>query len=473
MKLVFNKYIIIILSFYAFWILGLPFIFTELLPKVCENISLNSDFTIEMDKPQLYLTPLPKASFKAKNIKVKSKKTEDFTSIENFETSIRLLPLLSGKVHINKIQASEIKINSVLKKELELDKNFFKNLNKTKIKLNELNVEEFAVNIHQPGLSEPVIYTARNIYFKKNARALNFNLSSELNIKGSISQANVNLYLPRNNDVDRSVVDVTFDNFDIAPLGDYLRQYLPNGLSDIRGIINVRIDKKNLQAVLDNCAVIMKDSAKSIILPDTLNINSKFNLTSKVINFEYVDVKSENIKASLSGAISNYLDKSITMVDFNVILDKSRVEDIVNLLPPIIVEEFNVYRLKHYKFYGDAIGNFSIKGDIYEPEVNGDVFINNGILIKPIKNANGATVKLNFTGKYVNFDVEVPAGGIERVWVKGGVELYNVKYSDMRIWSTKHVDLATAEEKVVPLHEILNFLIGPVPILGGERGWKY
>ena len=43
-------------------------------------------------------------------------------------------------------------------------------------------------------------------------------------------------------------------------------------------------------------------------------------------------------------------------------------------------------------------GNFSIKGDIYEPEVNGDVFINNGILIKPIKNANGATVKLNFTG---------------------------------------------------------------------------
>lgn len=131
----------------------------------------------------------------------------------------------------------------------------------------------------------------------------------------------------------------------------------------------------------------MKDSAKSIILPDTLNINSKFNLTSKVINFEYVDVKSENIKASLSGAISNYLDKSITMVDFNVILDKSRVEDIVNLLPPIIVEEFNVYRLKHYKFYGDAIGNFSIKGDIYEPEVNGDVFINNGILIKPIKNA--------------------------------------------------------------------------------------
>ena len=368
-------------------------------------------------------------------------------------------------MHINKIQASEIKINSVLKKELELDKNFFKNLNKTKIKLNELNVEEFAVNIHQPGLSEPVIYTARNIYFKKNARALNFNLSSELNIKGSISQANVNLYLPRNNDVDRSVVDVTFDNFDIAPLGDYLRQYLPNGLSDIRGIINVRIDKKNLQAVLDNCAVIMKDSAKSIILPDTLNINSKFNLTSKVINFEYVDVKSENIKASLSGAISNYLDKSITMVDFNVILDKSRVEDIVNLLPPIIVEEFNVYRLKHYKFYGDAIGNFSIKGDIYEPEVNGDVFINNGILIKPIKNANGATVKLNFTGKYVNFDVEVPAGGIERVWVKGGVELYNVKYSDMRIWSTKHVDLATAEEKVVPLHEILNFLIGPVPIM--------
>ena len=62
---------------------------------------------------------------------------------------------------------------------------------------------------------------------------------------------------------------------------------------------------------------------------------------------------------------------------------------------------------------------------------------------------NYKDLKLNFTGKYVNFDVDVPAGGIERVWVKGGVELYNVKYADMRIWSTNQVDLATAEEKII------------------------
>ncbi|MBQ3834823.1 MAG: hypothetical protein II816_04845, partial [Elusimicrobia bacterium] len=125
----------------------------------------------------------------------------------------------------------------------------------------------------------------------------------------------------------------------------------------------------------------------------------------------------------------------------------------------------DVYKLKKYKFYGDIIGNLSIKGKNLEPSINGNIYVNNGILTKPIVNAKGATIKLNFIGKYLNFDVLVPAGAGENVKVKGGVELYNVKYSDMRIWSSKNVNLQTAEDKVVPLHEILNFVIGPVPIM--------
>lgn len=465
MRKILNKYIIIILSFYAFWILGIPFIFSQTLPRVCENISHNSDYVVEIKKPQLFLYPLPIAKLKAENIEIKHKQETDYTNIKNLKVSVRLLPLLSGTVHINKIKADEIVINSVLKKELELDKDFFSDFRKAKIKCNAVGIKKLAVNINEPNISEPVNYSAEEINYKRTTRALKLHLISSLKIKNSVSNANINLYLPQNNNVKKSVVDVKIDNFDTAPLGDYLRQYLPNDLADLRGIINVRVDKQNLTASLENCAIIMKDGAKSIIFPDKLDVKSAFNITNKVINFNNIDVKSKNISASISGYILNYLDKSTTSMNLNVRLDKSRVEDIVDMLPPIIVEEFNVYKLKHYKFFGDAIGNFSVKGDVIEPDINGEVFINNGILIKPIKNANGATVKLDFTGRYVNFDVNVPAGGAEKVWVKGGVELYNVKYSDMHIWSTKTVDLQTAEEKVVPIHEILNFIIGPVPIM--------
>jgi len=465
MKQIFNKYIIIILSFYAFWILGLPFIFSETFPKVCENISLNSDYTVEIEKPQLFLSPLPVARLKAKSISIKAKNKEDFTRIDNFETSIRLLPLVSGRVHINKIKASEVSINSVLNKELQLDKDFLTEFKNARGKCDEISISKLSASIKQPELKTPVAYKAEDIYYKRNARALKMHIKSELNVKDKISAADINLFLPKNNNIQKSIVDVKFDNFDVEPLSDYLRQYLPKELNSIKGVINVRIDKQNLDASFKNCAILMKDNAKSIIFPDELKVNSTFGITSKLINFEKIDVASKNIKASLNGSVANYLDASRTNINFDVRLNKSRVEDIVNLLPPIIVEEFNVYKLKHYKFYGDAIGNFSIKGDLVEPEINGEVFINNGILIKPIKNAAGATVKLDFTGKYVNFDVNVPAGGQERVWVKGGVELYNVKYADMHIWSTKKVDLETAEEKIIPIHEILNFIIGPVPIM--------
>lgn len=460
-----SKHIIIILSFYAFWILGIPFIFSKTLPQVCENISQNSDYIIEINKPQLFLSLLPTAKFKAENITLQSKTSEDLTQIANFEVSLRLLPLLSGRVHINKIYASDVSINSLLNKEFELDKDVLSKLRKTKIRCNEINLKKMFVNIHEPELNVPAVYTARDIYYKKNSQALKFYLESELKVQDNLSSAYVDLYLPKNNDITKSIVDIKFDNFDVAPLGDYLRQYLPEGVVQIKGVVNVKIDKQNLSASLKNFAILMKDSAKSIIFPAELDVLSQFGITSSKISFEKFELVSNNIKASLNGFVSNYMDSSRAFINLNVRLNNSRVEDIVNLLPPIIVEEFNVYKLKHYKFYGDAIGNFSVKGGLAEPEINGEVFINNGVLIKPIKNAKGATIKLDFTGKYVNFDVNVPAGGAERVWVKGGVELYNVKYADMHIWSTKKVNLETAEEKIIPIHEILNFIIGPVPIM--------
>ena len=46
------------------------------------------------------------------------------------------------------------------------------------------------------------------------------------------------------------------------------------------------------------------------------------------------------------------------------------------------------------------------------------VYINNGILVKPIPNTSrGATIKIKFNGRYANFDAYVPAGGLENVKV--------------------------------------------------------
>ena len=465
MKKFFNKYIVSIIIFYTFWIIGLPFIFSKTLPVVCENISVNSNYKIDITEPKLRLGILPKAKFYANKIEIREKASNDYTQINNFEITTRILPLLSGKIHINEIKISSIAINSTIKKDIELDKDFFNKLKKTKVCCDKFSLNDFSISLWQKEVKNPIIYTGKDLLFEKRTGYLKLNLDSKIDINNSLSTAKAKLYLPKNNNVHKSIININIDNFNIEPLGDYLRQYLPNDFKELRGIINLDVNNSNLKAEISNFNAIMKDSAKSIIFPDKLNINSQFNITSKVINFNNIDIKSKNIHTIINGNIYNFLESTLTTLDLNVQINNSKVEDFVNLLPPIIVEEFNIYKLKKYKFYGNVIGNFSIKGDIKEPDVFGDIYINNGILISPIKNANGAIIKINFTGDYLNFDVTVPAGGLERVWVKGGVELYNVKYADMRIWSTKNVDLETAESKVIPIHEILNFVIGPVPIM--------
>lgn len=465
MKKNLKQYIILTLSFYAVWILAVPFTVNSLVPIVCKNISYNSNYSVDVQAPQMRLSVLPVAKFSAENIKVVQKKSNESIIFTNPHAAIRLLPLLSGRIHLNSIGADNVNINLQIKDNLELDENFFEKLSNIKFKCEKMEVVNFELSAWSKNVNKPIEYTVKDFIFIKNNRFLKLFLNSNLKIGAENSVANIDLFLPKNNDVSSSVFDVQISNFNLEPLGAYLKHYLPKDLKSINGIINVNGDKEAVLAEFSNCSIIMRDSAKSVVFPKKLNVTSKYSLNNKTINFEQIHISSPGIDATINGKIKNYLDKQKTFIDFNIQLNKSKVEDFISMLPPIVVEEFNVYKLKYYKFFGDAIGNFSVKGDIVEPQIFGDIYIENGVLVSPIKDTKGATVKLDFTGKSVNYDVHVPAGGAEHVWVKGDVELYNVKYANMRVWSTSKVDLALAESKVIPVHEILNFVIGPVPIM--------
>ncbi len=461
-----NKYIITIIGFYIFWMGILPFAITGTAKVLCQNYSHNSNYEITLENPRTILTPLPVGKFCADKIYLKSKTDNTKAELDNFKIKIRLLPLLSGRLHINSIAASNLDFQTSLKENMELDKDFFKKLENTKITFNSARVDHFRTELSQKDINTPIIYSGENLLFQKKNKYIKFNIDSTLEMQNKRSEADINLYIPKNNDIKKSIFEVNVSNLDIAPLKVYLKHYLPNDLIELKGVINIHANKGELITELQNCAAIMKDPAKTITFPDVMNIKSRFNIKRQFITLENVDIESKNIHASLDGKVSNYFGNAMPVLDLNIRVNKSKVEDFVNLLPAFKVEEIDVYKLKKYKFYGDAIANFSVKGRLPEPDIIGDIFVNNGILTKPIPNTTqGATIKLKLTGKYAQFDVLVPAGGAEKVWVKGNQELYNVKYADMTIKSSKNVDLHVAEVVVNPLHEILNFVIGPVPIM--------
>ena len=461
-----NKVIILIISSYIFWLGVLPVIISKSVTALCKNFSHNSDYNIEIVNPKTRLSLLPVATFKAEKLSVKDKNNAFSSDIENFKLKLRLLPLLSGRLHINSLNMDSVKLSANIQNDMELDKDFFEKLEKTRIKCDSIGIKDFEGSLYQKDVKAPILYQGKDFKYKHKNRYIQFSTKSVLRVNDKVSTANIELYLPKNNDIKKTIFDIEVINLDIAPFRIYFKHYLPNELVELRGFININADKNELVTELSNCAAIMKDSAKSIIFPETLQIKSKFNIKRSHITLDNVDIESKNIKASLDGKIYDYFGKTMPTLDLNIRLNQSKIEDIISMLPPFSVEEIDVYKLKKYKFYGNAIANMSVKGRLPEPDVNGNIYIDNGILMKPIPNTTkGATVKLKLTGKYANFDVFVPAGGKESVQVKGSQELYNVKYADMTIKSSSNVDLAVAESVVNPLHEILNFIIGPVPIM--------
>jgi len=461
-----KKIIILLIGFYVFWLGVLPLVLTNSLVVLCEKISSKSNYFVELQSPKINLSLLPTISLKAEKILISSKRNNDSMMIDGFDSKIRILPLLSGRLHLNNFLAKEIVTNLNLEQELALDKDFFNKLESTKAVCDYVNVKKFETNLFQRELKAPIKHYGNDLLFQRKNRYIKFQMKSNLKIAGKHSNSNWDLFLPKNNDIKKTIFDIQLSNFDITPLRVYLKHYLPDDLYELRGTINIHANKGELITEFKNCAAIMRDSSKSIILPEKMTVNSTFSISLQVIILNNMCFKSPHIHASLDGKIHNYLGKSMPSLDLNLRLDESRVEDIVSMLPAFNFEELNLYSLKKYKFMADVLANINIKGRLPEPDINGDIYISNGVLIKPIPNTTqGATIKIALSGRQADFDVLVPAGGKESVKVKGSQEIYNIKFADMVIKSTENVNLKSAQNVVNPLHEILNFIIGPVPIM--------
>ncbi|MBE7702422.1 MAG: DUF3971 domain-containing protein [Cyanobacteria bacterium SIG28] len=461
-----NKYLLILIGFYVFWIGVLPFVLTNSLNLLCKNLSHNSQYELQIQKPKIYLSPIPNLVFKADKLVVKTKNNSANLDLDNIKLNLRILPLISGNFHFNTISISSINSQLSIKNKIEFDKDFFSNLAKNNIIINSVNIQDFNFKFNGTNVKESVDYAGKNFIFENKNRHTKLTLKSCLQAAQKKTNINANLYLPKNNDINKTVFEIDASNIDISSLKEPFKHYLPQNIKNLSGIINIFANKGELVTEFRNCKVLMKEPSESIIFPSLMRMKSIFSINSQTIFFKHIELDSQNIHITMDGKITDYLNSTLPILDFNIRINKSRIEDIIKIFPAFKIEEIDFYKLKKYGFYGNILANLSIKGRLPEPEVFGDVFINDGVLIKRIPNSSaGATIKLSFKGKSFLFDVNVPTGGIEKVWVKGTQQLYSVKFADFIVRSTSNVDLNIMQSVVNPLHEILNFIVGPLPIL--------
>ena len=463
----YSKYIYFFTIFYTIWLIILPLGVRLCANPVLTYIYEQTGINIQVSKPRVITSVIPHLKVKANYIQLLNKDGSKALELKNPNLNIRILPLFIGRIHVNSFESkyifSDLKFNDKLylgDYPIEIkDQNIQPTIDRIKIKKYEINLTEknkrYALN-------------GDDTYFKTGKKTFVFHTLMNCIADNYISSAKFDINFPKNKNLSKTKFDISLNNFNLAPFSDVVSRFVYKDISSIDGVIDFNSNSKNLSSTLTGIKVIFKDKYKSMIFPDKLYLTSDYRIGKESVSIDRCRVFAKGLSANLSGEILNIFSKT-PYLDLKTNIGKSDLRVGALLLPPIITSDINIPKLKEYPFYGLISGDIKIKGELPEPEIFGGVKVTDGIMIHPIPDTKqGANININFERKKLLLDVVVPAGGREIVYVTGDILIYGDKYANLKVKSSSSVNLNVAEQVLNPLHEILCFLIGPVPIMDIE-----
>ena len=459
------KYIVVFFILYFIWAMVLPLLFSLNADKLVNIVEKTTGTRLELTKPKLNLWVPTNIKFQADKLSVLNNDSSQALFIEKPYVSIKLLPLFLGKLNIRSFEAKDIQSNFYFDNNLYLG-DYLIEIPKenNNLKLDRIKINKYQISVFDKKSKIPIIINGQSLYYKQAFGNFYIRGYNKLKINSSTSTANFDIKIPRRNYIQNSKINIVISNFELSPFKNLFNTFLNNNIVALDGLININSNNTNLKGEIDRAKLLMTDSAKSIIFPEKFIINSDFKLNSNNIKIKSFDVKGDGIIASLKGEISNFTSKN-PLFNLEINMPEGDARKIALMLPPLVVPQFNIYRLKMYPFYGNAKSKLTIKGKFPEPNINGYINLSDVYLIKRIPNADETNINIKCIDKKMNIDVVVPAGDGETVYITGDIDDYGDNHADLRIRSSKSVNLATAEFVLNPLHQILRFIMGPVPIM--------
>lgn len=450
-----------------------------------QQIQKNVGLKINLVNPKFKMGLLPAIWLKADEVSVIDNDNSEPLKLENTALKLQLLPFLLKHADISVFNANNTNA------ELSIDKNGnillgqyslnFKN--KSRITLNKIkiNLNKYYITINDNLLGKKIILDGKYFTlddFEKDKK-VKFSTASNLIVDGkpSLVKTDIDLKLPLNKiNEDQLLINADIENLDLSIFKIYAKYFSKNKYTDLKGILNLHAkteitkDKhKNIIADLnlDNFGLMKKDIAGSSFCNGRIEIKTILNTLKNGIHLESLTLKAPKVNLAANGNITN-LNKKFPYLDIQTTINPSRSENFITLLPgeETLLPDFNFYLLKKHIFYSNVMGHINIKGVANNPELFGNVLITDGYLIERIPNTSqGATVKLSMDKQILHLDANVQTDPREEVDVTGDFKLFTNRRSDIHIKSTKNINLLKAYNVVMPLHNIIKFEIGPVPMM--------
>ena len=479
--------ITVLTFFYGLYYWGIPALINieSRMPVIERKLQEKTGYKLSVADPYIKMGHTPAIWFMAEDISLINDDGTNALNLQHSAVKIHLLPLLAGKIHIGNFSSDKIEANLFYTKnsELKLGQYVLKMPSKSNMTLTKafIRLGNYKINLKDLKQNKTILLDGSYLTvdeFKNNKK---IKLSTFANLyvdkKASELMVDVDIKLPLNKiSEDQFKIKGRITNLNLADFSEYAKAISNNKIEALSGIINFIADTnskpdkhKNIftQLSVDNLGIIQKENARSIYCSNEITLRTDIDTIKNGINIRNMKIFSKGIDLNVNGRVTK-LDSKMPYLNMNVAINKSRTENFIPLMPgeENLIEEVNFYALKKNPFYGDITGNLNIKGQADSADVTGKILVTEGYLNKPLpNNTPKAIIKLTFNGQKMAMDVKVPASLTETVLVKGDVELYNNKNADLSIKSTKNVDLKTAQTVLNPLHEILKFDLGPVPIM--------
>ena len=479
--------ITVLTFFYGLYYWGIPALINieGRMPVIEKKLQEKTGYKLSVADPYIKMGHTPAIWFMAEDISLVNNDGTNALNLQHSAVKIHLLPLLAGKIHIGNFSSDKIEANLFYTRnsELKLGQYVLKMPSKSNMTLTKafIRLGNYKINLKDLKQNKTILLDGSYLTvdeFKNNKK---IKLSTFANLyvdkKASELMVDVDIKLPLNKiSEDQFKIKGRITNLNLADFSEYAKAISSNKIEDLSGIINFIADTnskpdkhKNIFAQLsvDNLGIIQKENARSIYCSNEITLRTDIDTIKNGINIRNMKIFSKGIDLNIDGRVTK-LDSKIPHLNMNVAINKSRTENFIPLMPgeENLIEEVNFYALKKNPFYGGITGNLNIKGKADSADVTGKILVTEGYLNKPLpNNTPKAIIKLTFNGQKMAMDVKVPASLTETVLVKGDIELYNTKNADLSIKSTPNIDLKTAQTVLNPLHEILKFDMGPVPIM--------
>lgn len=483
------KILLCILSFviiYAFYYWGLPSLINiKHNAPILENIVYKElGLRIKFKNPELKMGLIPAVWINADEFKILDGAKAPL-AVDNPKLKIRLFPLLAGKIQPVYFSCGKLNLNLKIDKHLRLYLGNILFIEKAnpKLLLEDIQayVQEYNISLKDEFQNKDIVFSGDyfNLYNFNSKKCIKLSTNSKINVNDKISKIDVDLdfKLPvkKSFETKNIIFDGTVTNLDLSIFSTYIKKLTKNKILSTAGIVNIETktnildnSKKRIASLIsiEKLKIIEKDIPSSIIFDKKIVISTVFDVSKGLLNINKFKIGSDNINAEISGEIKS-LSAQRPWLNLNLIIKKSRIEDFISLLPTDFeLNEINIYALKKYGYFSDVEGNLAIKGRADRPNFTGKIISTDAYVIKPLPaHIPKATVSLDFSGEKFFLDVFVLSEKNEYVSVKGDIALYDDKKASLDITSSKNVNLKTAQNILIPIHQVFHFELGPVPVM--------